>query len=207
MITNNGILSNDQSRDERREGMKKKRLDYFEALYNVAKVINATLELPQVLSEVVHCITETMGVKASSLRLLDPRKKKLLMAATHGLTSGYIRKGPVLVEKSGLDRQALKGKSIWIKDAQTDKNFQYGGRAQEEGIRSVLVVPLGIGKKVIGVLRVYTEKVHEFSDKDIRFLEAVASLSTIAIENARLHQHLRTECDLLSAYKYRLDDN
>jgi signal transduction protein with GAF and PtsI domain len=184
-----------------------KKLDYFEALYNVAKVINASLELPQVLSEIVHCITDTMGVKASSLRLLDPRKKKLLMAATYGLTSGYVRKGPVIVEKSGLDRKVLKGKSIWIKDAQTDKNFQYGGRAKEEGIRSVLVVPLGIGKKVIGVMRVYTEQVHEFSDKDIRFLEAVASLSAIAIENARLHQHLRTECDLLSAHKYRLDDN
>ena len=187
--------------------MKKKKLDYFTALYNVAKVINATLELPQVLSEIVRCITETMGVKASSLRLLDPRKKKLLLAATHGLSTGYIRKGPVLVEKSGLDRKALKGKSFWIKDAQTDKNFQYGGRAKEEGIRSVLVVPLGIGKKFIGVMRVYTEKVHEFSDKDIQFLEAVASLSTLAIENARLHQNLRTECDLLSAYKFRLDDN
>jgi GAF domain-containing protein len=70
-----------------------------------------------------------------------------------------------------------------------------------------LVVPLGIGKKYIGVMRVYTEKVHEFSDQDIQFLEAVASLSTLAIENARLHQNLRTECDLLSAHKYRLDDN
>jgi signal transduction protein with GAF and PtsI domain len=196
-----------QSTGERRRRMKKKKLDYFAALYNVAKVINATLELPQVLSEIVRCITETMGVKASSLRLLDPRKKKLLLAATYGLSDGYIRKGPVLVEKSGLDRKALKGKSFYIKDAQTDKNFQYGGRAQEEGIRSVLVVPMGIGKKFIGVMRVYTEKVHEFSDQDIQFLEAVASLSTLAIENARLHQNLKTECDLLSAYKYRLDDN
>jgi signal transduction protein with GAF and PtsI domain len=187
--------------------MKKKKMDYFAALYNVAKVINATLELEQVLSEMVRCITETMGVKASSLRLLDPRKKKLLLAATFGLSSGYIRKGPVLVGKSGLDRKALKGKSYWIMDAQTDKNFQYGDRAKDEGIRSVLVVPLGIGKKIIGVLRVYTDKIHKFSDQDIQFLEAAASLSTLAIENARLHQNLRTECDLISAYKYRLDDN
>ena len=93
--------------------MKKKKLDYFSALYNVAKVINATLELPQVLSEIVRCLTETMGVKASSLRLLDPRKKKLLLAATHGLSDQYIRKGPVLVEKSGLDRKALKGKTSY----------------------------------------------------------------------------------------------
>jgi len=177
------------------------------ALYNVAKVINASLELPNVLSEIVRCITETMGVKASSLRLLDHRKKKLLLAATYGLTDGYLRKGPVMVDKSGLDRKALKGKSIWIEDAQIDKNFQYGERARQEGIKSVLVVPLGLGKKVIGVLRVYTGKVHMFKEKDIQFLEAVASLSTIAIENARLHQNIRTECDLLTAYKFRLDDN
>lgn len=187
--------------------MKGKKMDYFAALYNVARVINASLELPQVLSEIVRCVTENMGVKASSLRLLDPRKKKLLLTATHGLTTGYLRKGPVLVEKSGLDRKALKGQSTWIRDAQTDKNFQYGERAKEEGIKSVLVVPLGIGQKIIGVLRVYTDKVHEFSDKDIKFLEAVASLSTLAIENARLHQNLRTDCDLLTAYKFRLDDN
>ncbi|MCG6537948.1 MAG: GAF domain-containing protein, partial [Syntrophales bacterium LBB04] len=187
--------------------MKGKKIEYFDALYNVAKVINASLELPQVLSDIVRCVTETMGVKASSLRLLDHRKKKLLLAATHGLTTGYIRKGPVLVEKSGLDRKALKGESIWIEDAQIDKNFQYGERAKEEGIKSVLVVPLGIGKKVIGVLRVYTGKIHAFSKKDIQFLEAVASLSAIAIENARLHQNTKTECDLLTAYKFRLDDN
>jgi signal transduction protein with GAF and PtsI domain len=187
--------------------MKGKKMDYFTALYNVAKVINASLELPQVLEEIVRCVTEHMRVKASSLRLLDPRKKKLLLAATHGLTTGYLRKGPVLVAKSGLDQKALKGQSIWIEDAQTDKNFQYGDRAKEEGIKSVLVVPLGVGKKIIGVLRVYTEKTQEFSANDIQFLEAVASLSAIAIENARLHQNLKTDCNLLTAYKFRLDDN
>jgi signal transduction protein with GAF and PtsI domain len=187
--------------------MKGKKIDYFTALYNVAKVVNASLELPKVLSEVVRCVTETMGVKASSLRLLDHRKKKLLLAATYGLTSGYIRKGPVVVAKSGLDRKAIKGQSIWIEDAQTDQNFQYGERAKQEGIKSVLVVPLGIGKQIIGVLRVYTGKVHLFKEKDVQFLEAVASLSAIAIENARLHQNIKTECDLLTAYKFRLDDN
>jgi signal transduction protein with GAF and PtsI domain len=187
--------------------MKGKKIDYFSALYNVAKVINASLELPKVLSEIVRCVTDTMGVKASSLRLLDHRKKKLLLAATYGLTSGYIRKGPVVVAKSGLDRKALKGQSIWIEDAQTDTNFQYGERAREEGIKSVLVVPLGIGNQIIGVLRVYTGKIHLFKEKDVQFLEAVASLSAIAIENARLHQNIKTDCDLLTAYKFRLDDN
>jgi GAF domain-containing protein len=184
-----------------------KKTDFFTALYHVARVVNASLDLSQVLQEVVRSATETMQVKASSLRLLDPRKKKLVLAATQGLTAGYIRKGPVLVEKSGLDRKALKGQTIWLPDAQIDKNFQYGQRAKEEGIKSVLVVPLGVGKKIIGVIRVYTDKVREFTGQEIQFLEAVANLSAIAIENARLHENLKTECDLLTAHKYRLDDN
>jgi signal transduction protein with GAF and PtsI domain len=187
--------------------MPAKKIDFFTALYTVARVVNASLDLSQVLEKIVRVVTETMGVKASSLRLLDARRKKLLLAANYGLTAGYVRKGPVLVEKSGLDRKALKGQTILIKDAQTDKNFQYGERAREEGIKSVLVAPLAVGKKIIGVMRVYTGKAREFKQKEIQFLEAAANLSAIAIENARLHQDLKTECDLLAAHKYRLDDN
>ena len=55
--------------------MATKKMDYFTALYNVAKVINASLELPEVLDKVVRQVTESLNVKASSLRLLDPKRK------------------------------------------------------------------------------------------------------------------------------------
>jgi hypothetical protein len=38
-------------------------------------------------------------------------------------------------------------------------------------------------------------------------MEAVANLSAIALDNARMHQRVRTECDLLAGARYRLDDN
>jgi len=129
------------------------------------------------------------------------------MGASRGLSAGYIRKGPVVVKESGLDQKALKGKTIYLKNAQTDKGFQYKDKAKTEGIKSVLVVPLTVGKKVVGVLRVYSEKVRSFNDDEKKFLEALANLSAIALENARLHQALRKDYDLLVAHKYRLDDN
>jgi signal transduction protein with GAF and PtsI domain len=182
-------------------------MDYFVALYDVAKVINASLEPSEVLQEVVGCVRETMRVKACSLRLLDSREKKLVMGAACGLSADYLHKGPILVAESGLDRKALKGKTAYLKDAQTDRNFQYGAKAAAEGIRSVLVVPLLLEKKAVGILRVYTDKIREFSDREIRFLEAVANLSAIALDNARLHKTLQTRCDLMTAHKYRIDDN
>jgi signal transduction protein with GAF and PtsI domain len=187
--------------------MADKKKDYFSALYEVAKVVNASLTPSRVMEEIVSCVAETMKVKASSLRLLDSRRKKLLMGASRGLSDGYIRKGPILVKESGLDQKALKGKAIYLKNAQTDKGFQYKDKARAEGIKSVLVVPLMVEKKAVGVLRVYSEKVRTFDEDEKKFLEAVANLSAISLENARLHQALRQDYDLLVAHKYRLDDN
>ncbi len=187
--------------------MPKKQRDYFAALYEVARLINASLSPSQVLERIAACVAETMEVKACSLRILDARRKKLLMGAQTGLSTGYIRKGPVLVKESGLDKKALKGETLYLANAQTDPGWQYPEKAKAEGIVSVLVVPLMADKKAIGVLRAYTAKERKFDDQEIRFMEAVANLSAIALENARLHQALRRDYDLLVAHEYRIDDN
>lgn len=179
---------------------------YFTALYDVAKVINASLEPGVVLEEIARKVAEVMEVKACSLRLLDSRGARLLMGAAHGLSEGYIRKGPINVAESGLDKRALAGEMVWLKNAQTDPHFQYQEKARAEGIASVLVVPLLVGKRAVGVLRVYAAQEREFGEAECKFLEAVANLSAIALENARLHQALKQDYDLLVAHKYRLDD-
>ncbi len=187
--------------------MKGKEVDYFTALYDVAKVINASLEPAKVLEKIVQSVVKAMGVKAGIIRLLDSRERMLVLGAASGLSKGYVRKGPILIDESGLDRKALKGKSIWIENAQTDRNFQYGEKARAEGIKSVLVVPLMLEKKPIGVLRVYSDKVRKFQEGEGKFLKAVANLSAIALDNARMHETLQMRCDLMAAHKYRIDDN
>lgn len=184
-----------------------KEKDYFQALYDVAMMVNASLDMTTVLEKIVKSVAVAMGVKAASIRLLDSKRKTLIMGAAFGLSKGYLKKGPVLIKESRLDQKALTGQLIWIKNAQTDSDFQYGAGAKTEGIKSVIVVPLKMEKSVIGVLRVYTDKIREFNQQETKFLEAVANLSAMALENARLHQALKTNYDLLVAHKYRLDDN
>jgi GAF domain-containing protein len=185
--------------------MECKEKDYFAALYDVARVINASLDPCQVLEQIVRSMAEAMHVKACSLRLLDSRRNQLLLGAIHGLSEGCICKGPILVKDSEPDREVLKGKVIHLKDVRTDKDFQ--DRAKVEGVQSVLAVPLTVGDKAIGVLKFYTTRTREFDDQEIKFIEAVANLSAIALENARLHEALKTDYDLMVAHKYRLDDN
>jgi GAF domain-containing protein len=52
------------------------------------------------------------------------------------------------------------------------------------------------------VRRVYEDRVCKFRDEEIKFLKAVAGLSAVALDKARMHETLQTRCD-----KYRIDDN
>lgn len=169
--------------------------DYYTALYQTALTISSSLELDAVLQSVVLSITEAMQVKACVLRLLDPRTGRLRLSAVHGLSSGYLAKGPVDVEHSLIDSEALQGKTVIIPDVCNDTRFQYKEQARQEGIVSVLCVPLEVHGKAIGIMRVYTTEARTFHSDDIQFLAVLASLSALAIENANLYYNLKSSYD------------
>jgi len=164
-----------------------KRLRDFTTLFEVGKTITSSLELQDVLNSIVKSAVEAMNVKACSIRLLDEKKQRLELATAHGLSDAYLKKGPVEVEKSLVDREALQGKSVAIIDVTKDGRWQYPEEARREGIRSVLCAPLSVRSKVIGTIRVYTAEFHEFDEDEVRFLSALSSYAAIAIENARLY--------------------
>ena len=155
------------------------------------------------MHRIAEQVTRAMNVKGCFIRLLDRSGKILKPAAYHGLSERYARKGVVEVAKSGLDREAFAGNVVQIPDAGTDARFQYGKEAAEEGLVSVLVAPMFVeGTRPIGVLRVYTGEKREFGAEDIGFLQAIADISAIAIENARMHQTRYSDPLILSAEKY-----
>ncbi len=169
--------------------------DYYTALYQATLTISSSLELDQVLQSVVKSITEAMEVKACAVRLLDPRTGQLQYNAGYGLSSNYLAKGPVDVEHSPIDSEALRGAPVIIPDVSEDSRFQYKEAAKREGIVSVLCVPLEVHGRAIGVMRVYTSEPCTFHEDDIQFLTVLASLSALAIENASLYESLKRSYD------------
>lgn len=170
--------------------------DYYYALYNVAQAVNSSLELQEVLSEVVRSVTEATGLKACSLRLLAPDGNQLRQAAVYGLGPAYLAKGPVRLEHSPIDRMVMAGQVVQIADVANDWRWQYPEEAAREGICSVLSVPLRAKSTIIGVLRSYSAEPYHFDGDEIEFLLALANLGALAIENARCYE--RTSLDYRS---------
>jgi signal transduction protein with GAF and PtsI domain len=169
--------------------------EYFRALYRVVTAVNSSLHLHTVLNLVAEKVAEAMNVKACSLRLLNPTTDTLTISAVHGLSQQYLRKGPVKLEKSQLDREVLQGNVVYIRNAALDPRFQYPEEARTEGIVSVFCVPLIDKGRAIGVLRVYSGVEREFNAFDEEFLLTLASVSALAIENARLYGSLKQDFD------------
>lgn len=166
----------------------------FQTLYKVARTVNSSLDVMQILQTIVATTTEALDVKACSLRLLGPDNKHLMFGATYGLSPNYRAKGPVLLEHSDVDRLALTGgEPVYIEDARTDPRFQYPEQARAEGIVSVLVVPMRVQDQPIGVLRVYSGERRAFTSEELALVEAIASLSALAIENGRLYERLNRD--------------
>src|SRR5439155_5178636 len=143
---------------------------------------------------------EALAVKAAALRLLDPNEHTLELRAQHGLSPDYLAKGPVLVEESDIDREALRGEPVVIEDVRRDFRFQYPEAAGEEGIRSVLCVPVTLRDRGIGVLRVYSDEERSFEDGEKDLLTAMATLGAIAIRNAETFAKVRSDLASLEDY-------
>lgn len=159
---------------------------YLQLFMDVTKAITSNLNLDEVFSLIARKIPEVIGVDAATIRLLDPTGKKLVLHAASGLSDTYLNRGPVDTEKSVME--ALKGTPIAIADAPNDKSINYPDEARQEGITSILVVPIPIKGEINGILRLLTKTMRVFEQQEIDFVAAVAEQCGIAIENARIYE-------------------
>jgi signal transduction protein with GAF and PtsI domain len=164
---------------------------YFDSFRQVVKAVSSSLELQHVMSMLVNSAVHVMDLKAAALRLLNPKTRTLDLLAVSGLSDKYVNKGPVGADQS--IGEAMQGKTAYIRDATSDERAQYQQEAREEGIASILSVPLSLKGRVIGVLRLYTAKPREFLEDERHFAEALAEIGAIAIENARMYERIKKD--------------
>ncbi len=157
-------------------------LNYFKAIHEIGKTINATYELDKILDLIVTRLPQVMGLKAATIRLIETPTGKLALKAAYGLSQSYLQRGPLDEEMATYYVQ--QGDPVVIPDAKTDIHTLYHKEAESEGISSILAVPITVDDETIGILRLLTAEVRYFSHAEIQFAMAVAEQGGIAIQRA-----------------------
>ncbi len=163
---------------------------WFEALFNVGQTITSTLNLDDALRVITRQACELMGAKMCSLLMLDPTGEWLDLRASHGAGAAYVKKPRLSVAESALGAVVRRRKPLQVDNVQVSSRYQNIEVARREHLVSLLSVPLLFRGESIGALSVYTAKPHSFSNEEVRVLAALAQLSGIAIEKARLYERI-----------------
>jgi signal transduction histidine kinase len=162
----------------------------FEALVKVSQTINSTLGLDDALRAVTREACGLMSARVCSLQMLDCTGEWLDLKASYGAGSAYLAKPRLNVNDSLLGSVMRRRKPFQIENVQTSGSYQSVEIARTEGLGSLLSVPLVYQDEAIGTLSVYTAEPHNFSNEEIRILTALADLSGIAIQKARLYERI-----------------
>jgi sigma-B regulation protein RsbU (phosphoserine phosphatase) len=165
----------------------RQRINELTVVYNLTMLLAEARDLPKVLQRTVEIVSDVMGTKAASIRLIDEEHDELVIRAGHNLSSTYLAKGPVRLSKAEIDKVALGEQGYeYVKDLASDSRTQYPEESKREGVVSMLSAGMRYKGKAVGVLRVYTGEEQTFSPLQIDLLKAVAAQAAAAIENTRL---------------------
>jgi signal transduction protein with GAF and PtsI domain len=158
----------------------------IEVLYHISRALAGKCSLDEILGQVVRMTAELVDSKICALLLFDETKTNLLIRATQSLSPAYLGKGPIPVGYSVVGRVVEIREAIQVADVTADPRYRYPEIARNEGLKSLLSVPLFMQDRVIGALNCYTEAVREFSPEEIQLVQIVANQAAAVIEHGRV---------------------
>ncbi len=159
------------------------------ALLNQAsRALSSSLDLDRVLVTVLDEVRRLLDIVASSVWLIDPLTDELVCRQATGDQSDQVRGWRMAPGQGIAGWVAQSGKSHIVSDTWQDRHYYKGVDLKTGlGLRSILTVPLRVGRGVIGVLQIVDSQVNRFHPSDLDLLEPLAAAAASAVENARLY--------------------
>jgi two-component sensor histidine kinase len=161
-------------------------LSRLTALYEMVKEMGERNDLKELMDGATRHAARIMGVKACSIKLVDETRGTLRFASTYGLSTDYLQKGAIEIEKSPINRKILQGSNYVIGRIQEKDYFQHPEDIRNEGIASMLCLPMKLEKRIIGVFCVYSNETYHFGEEDVKFFSLMTDLTTQAIEKVKI---------------------
>lgn len=157
------------------------------ALYEVSSQLGKTLDLGEVLNQVMDSIIQLTGAERGFLMLYDNESGRLQTRAARNFDQETIEEGAVNVSYTVIDRAIKSGEGILSSNAQEDARFSDQTSVVGYQLRSIMCAPLQVRGSTLGAVYVDNRLFSGVFEKDdLGLLVTFANQAAIAIENARL---------------------
>ena len=179
-----------------------KALTRMETLYEATTAMVASYDLTAVLDLIVRDSVRIMGAKGAAVHLLQEGGQEMSFAAACGLSDAYLHKGPITAEDGLTPKRP--DEVIIVEDTEHDPRIKYPRESQQEGIRSIISIPLVSKGKIRGDLRLYASSTHHFDPDEIAFLKILAGGAAVIIDNVRAWKALEESNRRIISFAYKI---
>jgi GAF domain-containing protein len=169
-------------------------LDQLQELVRTVALITSSLELDQVLAEVMDTVIQLTGAERAYLMLRAKDTDELTIWAARNWDRETLAETDTVFSSSIVNEALEKMEAVVTTNAQDDARFQELKSVVQHGLRSVLCIPLTMRGRVIGVL--YADNRIDqgvFSQHNVPLLTAFGTQAAIAIENARQFKQVKDD--------------
>ena len=156
------------------------------SLVDIAQMIISETNLDEILEQITVQTFRLMKARLCSVFLLSEDRNELVLRACQGGSELYRDKPNLRTEDSLLGGVVYRRKPVAVVDVMKEKGYIQTDIARKERLVSMVAVPLIFADKAVGVLVVYTQQRHRFSNDEIKILTTLGDLSAVAIEKGRL---------------------
>jgi len=157
----------------------------LKTIERVAKIINSSLELDNILNNILKIIDEEFDYKYSAILLVD--KDKLYVKAGRGFSMEVVK---TFRPKIGTGCPGTSVKTcapVLIEDVSKDTRYI----DVNSPTKSCLAVPIVHEGKAIGATNIESDKLANFGQDDVELLTAISDQAGHAITNAQLYEKVK----------------
>lgn len=157
------------------------------ALYDVSSQLGKSLDLNEVLSQVMDSIIHLTNAERGFLMLYDETSGQLATKAARNVDQKTIEGEAMNISRTVVERAVASGEGILTSNAQEDARFAEQQSVVGYQLRSIMCAPLIARGFTLGAVYVDNRLMSGvFKADDLDLLMIFANQAAIAIENARL---------------------
>ena len=155
--------------------------------YELARDLSSSLEVDVVLRKVMDRVISLMKASRGFIVLVDATGT--MSVQTSGGDADPEKAKEFLGSRTVIEQVVTSGQAVVSTDASLDERFKGQQSVILQNLRSIIAVPLVTKGNVIGAVYVDNPfRAAIFEERDKEFLQAIADLAAIAIDNARQYE-------------------
>jgi two-component system NtrC family sensor kinase len=180
--------------------------EQLSALNRISLTVSSSLQMEEVLANTIDIIISVLQIGSVRVYFLAEGGEHLYLAAARGLSREFVENPLVQQRALGqglLGEVAQHGETVIAEDA-NQVGALYRDAIKEEGLQSVVFIPLRSKGRTVGVLSASSHVSEKFSSQQIEFLTSIGNQIGMAVENARLYEETRKALENVRAAQEQL---